>query len=241
MSGPGALPSADMTTMEFAVPERVWEEVLKGDSWVTQQGLAKPEFRKRGRGRQAVYDTDAATAVAIVDRIEEQSGAIADQQLRTRARQWARKTRDELGAPSSAPARRTASKGGAKRGGSRRRKSGERPEIVDAVRHYLSYVDTGMIPEFTSGRPEDKVQAEIATVETKLETTDDVLERLDLLQRRQALAAELEPVAVGSPEELEEAFVRHAGAYAAARGVTPAVFSEFGVADDVLARAGLGG
>lgn len=220
-------------TIELAVPFTIWQATLdpEVDTWATQQGLERPQLRERGRGQQAVYEVPQPTALAILDRINRQSDGLGDAVLRTRTRAWVRKSRGALtGERTSAPARR-------RRGGGRSPSASA--ETAAAVRHYLELVDTGTPPLQTSGRPEVDVRAELEQVDERLEVTDDVLARLELLATRRRLADELEPQPVGTPDELEAGFVRHAARFAANHGYTPEVFSDFGVPADVLARAGL--
>lgn len=221
-------------SIELAVPFTIWQVTLdpEVDAWATQQGLHRPEIRDRGRGQQAVYEVQQPVALAILDRIHRQADGLGDAVLRTRTRTWVRKTRGALtGEATSAPSRR-------RRGGGRS-SAATSAAAADAVRHYLELVDTGSPPMRTSGRPEADVRAELGHVDERLEVTDDVLARLDLLAARRRLADELEPQPVGTPDELEAGFVRHAARFAATNGYTAEVFADFGVSADVLARAGL--
>ncbi|MEM9036614.1 MAG: hypothetical protein AAGD18_18615 [Actinomycetota bacterium] len=219
-------------SVDVAVPYTIWQATIDPavDTWSSQQGLPRPEIRERGRGQQVVYRVPKETAEAIFDRIDHQSTGLGDAVLRTRTRAWVRKARGALtGAPQAAPRRRRAD----------RRSETLSAEVSDAVRHYLELVDTGAPPLRTSGRSEATVRDELAEVDQRLEVTDDVLARLDLLSTRRRLLDELEPHPVGTPDELETAFVRHAARFAEAKGYGAEVFRDFGVTDDVLRRAAL--
>ncbi len=216
----------------LAVPYTIWHATIDPavDGWSTQRGLPVPELRDRGRGQQAIYSLDASTALEVLDRIRRQSDGINDAVRRTRTRSWVRKAVSALSGESP-PSQRPATR--------RRRSSRPPAAAVDAVRHYLELVDTGVPPMASSGREESVIRQELEGIDERLEVTDDVLARLDLLANRRRLVAELEPRPVGTPEELEAAFVRHARAFAAANRYDAEVFVEFGVAADVLERAGL--
>lgn len=218
----------------LAVPFTIWQATIDPavDGWSTQRGLPVPELRDRGRGRQAVYTLDVSTAMEVLDRIRRQSDGINDAVLKTRTRGWVRKAVGAISgdAPPPSAARSTPR---------RRRSSGPPAAAIEAVRHYLELVDTGVPPLATSGRDESVVRSELEEVDQRLEVTDDVLARLDLLAKRRRLLGELEPAPVGTPDELEAAFVQHARTFAAANGYEPEVFVEFGVPAAVLERAGL--
>ena len=217
----------------LAVPFTIWQATIDPavDGWSTQRGLPVPELRDRGRGRQAVYSLDESTALEVLDRIRRQSDGINDAVLKTRTRSWVRKALAAVSGempPSSRPA-------------TRRRRGTSTPSTaaIAAVRHYLELVDTGVPPMASSGREESVIRRELEAVDERLEVTDDVLARLDLLAARRRLLAELEPQPVGTPDELEAAFVKHARAFAAANRYDAEVFLEFGVTAGVLGRAGL--
>lgn len=92
------------------------------------------------------------------------------------------------------------------------------------------------------GRPvtPKSLKARLVRIEEKLETEDDVLKRLDLIQRRidvrEALA---KAYAASKVDELEAAFVDVAYAYSERKGVTYAAWREIGVRAATLERAGI--
>lgn len=225
--------------VELAVPFRVFETLLDPavDSWAADTGLPAPHFRTRGRGQQAVYEVSVDDALAVCGRVLETAPNLEDQTLRNQARSWVRRTQETLGVEVVASSRR--SRGTRRASGDGDRTADRRRVVTEAVRHYLEYVDTGQVPLVTSGRPEEQIRSELADVDSRLEVTDDVLGRLELLAARRRLAAELEPTPVGTESELERDFVRHASAFARDHGYDAAVFVEFGVTPEVLVEAGL--
>ena len=219
----------------LAVPFTIWQATIDPavDGGATQRGLPVPELRERGRGQQAVYELDESTAMEVLDRIRRQADGLHDAVLKTRTRSWVRKA---VSSVSGEPV------GGQR--AARRPRSGSRSvpaAAVAAVRHYLELVDTGVPPLATSGREREVVERELGEIDQRLVLTDDVLARLALLAKRRGLLGELEPAPVGTPDELEAAFVRHAGSFARKHGYDADVFAEFGVPADVLERAGLRG
>ncbi len=222
-----------MSEVEVVVPRRVWELVLSPDvgPWATQNGLPVPEFRARGRGEQAVLRVDAGTEAAIYGRAEERMSAIEVPADRQRVRSWLNRVKGEPSPPRRAGRRR---RGGGDSTGRRRR------NVDESVRHYLELVDTGSVPTIGSDRSAEEIRAEMDGVDEQLSVTDDVLARLHLLAQRRRLEGELSPRPVGTPDDLEAAFVRDAAAFADQHGYDAEVFAEFGVPAEVLDRAGLG-
>lgn len=92
-----------------------------------------------------------------------------------------------------------------------------------AVRNYLVALN-----DPSALRDDDK----IATIEQQLEQSDDRLERVRLRQ-------ELEDAQQPSVEHYETEFITHAKAWAEEHGVGAKAFSEEGVPDAVLRKAGL--
>ena len=98
-------------------------------------------------------------------------------------------------------------------------------KLLEAVRNYLLALrDPGALRD----------EAAIADVRSRLDQSDDGIERLRL--RQQLLDLERP-----SPERYEDAFVEHAREWAASVGVSGAAFAAEGVPSEVLRRAGFDG
>lgn len=95
-------------------------------------------------------------------------------------------------------------------------------EAESAVRNYLTALKN-------PGALRDDER--IAKLQQRLDETSDEVERLHL--RQQLREAQTPPV-----ERYENEFITHAQAWAEEQGLTPDVFAEEGVSDDVLRRAG---
>lgn len=96
-------------------------------------------------------------------------------------------------------------------------------EAESAVRHYLTALRNP-----AALRDDDRV----AKLQQRLEETTDEVERLRL--RQQLKEAQSPPV-----ERYEREFVAQAKTWAEQQGISPEVFAEEGVPDEVLRRAGL--
>ena len=109
-----------------------------------------------------------------------------------------------------------------------------------AVRTYLEAVDASR-PRRGRKRTPDSIRARLATI---AETIDEapVLKRLQLVQERSDLEAELEMLESGPAvdlAQLEAAFANSARPYAEAKGISYAAWRELGVESKVLAAAGI--
>lgn len=107
-----------------------------------------------------------------------------------------------------------------------------------SVRRYLEALDAHK-PKRGRKRTPDSMQKRLARIETELVSADP-LQRLQLIQERIDLQAELE--AAGSKvdlTELEAEFVDAAGAYSQRKGISYAAWRELGVEAAVLKRAGI--
>lgn len=107
-----------------------------------------------------------------------------------------------------------------------------------AVRRYLEALDTHR-PKRGRKRTPDSMQKRLARIDVELASADP-LKRLQLIQERLDLSAELE--AAGEKVDLsglEQEFVDAAGAYSARKGISYAAWRELGVEPAVLKRAGI--
>lgn len=89
-------------------------------------------------------------------------------------------------------------------------------------------------------RTADSVKKRLATVEQELKKSTG-LARLSLLQERRDLEVELAGMQGGSPDltNLEKEFVKVAKPYSARKRISYGAWREFGVAPEVLKRAGI--
>jgi hypothetical protein len=108
-----------------------------------------------------------------------------------------------------------------------------------AVRRYLEALDAHR-PKRGRKRTLETVQKRLATVEKQLATADP-LTRLQLLQERMNLQAELETKSAKVDlAAVETAFVKAAKGYSQRKGITYAAWREAGVDAAVLKKAGIG-
>jgi hypothetical protein len=107
-----------------------------------------------------------------------------------------------------------------------------------AVRNYLEALEAHK-PKRGRKRTVDSIQKRLAAIEADLETADP-LTRVNLLQERMDLEAELEAKeAVIDLSELEDDFVAAVADYSERKGISYAAWREAGVDAGVLRRAGL--
>jgi hypothetical protein len=107
-----------------------------------------------------------------------------------------------------------------------------------AVREYLEALDANR-PKRGPKRTPESIQKQLESIEGKLATAD-ALTRLQLLQDRRNLQAELNTKSEAVDlTGLEDAFVKAAGEYGARKGISYAVWREVGVDAAVLKRAGI--
>jgi hypothetical protein len=108
-----------------------------------------------------------------------------------------------------------------------------------AVRHYLEALEANR-PKRGRKRTVDSVKKRLATVEQQLKTAD-ALTRLQLVQERMNLEAELEAKSANVDlSSLERDFVKAAKGYGERKGITYAAWREAGVDAAVLKQAGIG-
>ena len=106
------------------------------------------------------------------------------------------------------------------------------------VRRYLEALDANR-PRRGRKRTPESITKRLATIEEKVATADP-LTRLQLLQERMDLQAELASKSEAVDlTALEEGFVGVAGEYAQRKGITYAAWREAGVDPAVLKRAGI--
>lgn len=98
------------------------------------------------------------------------------------------------------------------------------------INRYLTSLEKG-----SRKRSKEALSAEMDRVQETILTTDNPLERLQAIQRRIELGAQLD-----APEEdLEAGFCEVAGRWAKANGVSWKAWREMGVPSKVLVRAGI--
>jgi methylphosphotriester-DNA--protein-cysteine methyltransferase len=107
------------------------------------------------------------------------------------------------------------------------------------VSQYLEALEAHR-PKRGRRRTADSVKKRLATVEQELKTSTG-LTRLTLLQERRDLEVELAGMSGGAPDlsGLEKEFVKVAKAYSARKGISYGAWREFGVAPEVLKKAGI--
>lgn len=109
-----------------------------------------------------------------------------------------------------------------------------------AVRTYLAALDQHK-PKRGRKRTSDTVARQLSRTEAELATATG-MGRLELLQRRRDLQAELRDLEGGNKVDLgplEDGFVRCGKEYAARKGIDYRTFREFGVPPSVLKEAGI--
>ena len=107
-----------------------------------------------------------------------------------------------------------------------------------SVRRYLEALDAHK-PKRGRKRTSDSMQKRLDRIDTELASADP-LKRLQLIQERLDLTAELE--ATGQTIDLsglEQEFVDAAAAYSARKGISYAAWRELGVEPAVLKKAGI--
>ena len=104
---------------------------------------------------------------------------------------------------------------------------------------YLEALDANK-PKRGRKRTAESVKKRLGTVETELKSASG-LTRLTLLQERRDLEVELAGMSAGGPDlgELEKEFVKVAKPYAQKKGISYGAWREFGVAPEVLKKAGI--
>ena len=107
-----------------------------------------------------------------------------------------------------------------------------------AVRRYLEALDAHR-PKRGRKRTPESIKRRLEDIEARLETADP-LSRLQLVQERMNLEAELEAKSEAVDiSELEEEFVAAAAEYGERKGITYGAWREAGVDASVLKRAGI--
>ena len=112
---------------------------------------------------------------------------------------------------------------------------------ANAVRAYLASLESNR-PKRGRKRTPESIERRLAAIDAAYETAGS-LTALQLLQERKNLEAELVALrsTSGAPDldRLRKDFVRHAKAYAQAKGITYGTWREFGVPAEVLRQAGI--
>ena len=107
-----------------------------------------------------------------------------------------------------------------------------------AVARYLEALEAHR-PKQGRKRTSETVAKQLAATEAGLKTATGI-ERLELLQRQRDLKAEAERLSEGVDlTALEAEFVKVARAYGERKGITYGTWRDFGVAADVLKKAGI--
>jgi uncharacterized protein YicC (UPF0701 family) len=107
-----------------------------------------------------------------------------------------------------------------------------------SVRHYLEALDRHR-PKRGRKRTSDSIKKRLERIEVELPEADQ-LKRLQLIQERIDLSAELETLEANVDlTGLEEEFVKAAAAYSVRKGISYAAWRELGVEPAVLKRAGI--
>ena len=107
-----------------------------------------------------------------------------------------------------------------------------------AVRMYLEAIEANK-PRRGRKRTPESIKRRLDRIEAEIEAADH-LKRLQLVQERLDLQAELEASAVTVDlSSLESAFIEAAGPYSERKGISYAAWRELGVDPNVLKRAGI--
>lgn len=107
-----------------------------------------------------------------------------------------------------------------------------------AVRAYLEALEAHK-PKRGRKRTPESIAKRLEKIDSELESADP-LKRLQLIQERLDLSAELESAGKKADlTELENEFVKAASAYSARKGISYAAWRELGVDASVLKRAGI--
>jgi hypothetical protein len=107
-----------------------------------------------------------------------------------------------------------------------------------SVRRYLEALDRHR-PKRGRKRTSDSIKKRLERIDVELAEADP-LKRLQLIQERIDLSAELEILDTNVDlTELEEEFVKAASAYSARKGISYAAWRELGVEPAVLKKAGI--
>jgi len=107
-----------------------------------------------------------------------------------------------------------------------------------AVARYLEALEAHR-PKQGRKRTTESVAKQLAQTETELKSATGIV-RLELLQRQRDLKVEAERLSEGVDlSALEAEFVKVARSYGERKGITYGTWRDFGVAADVLKRAGI--
>jgi hypothetical protein len=128
----------------------------------------------------------------------------------------------------------------AKKTSTRRSMSDEHKQAIADARRQTQAV-RGYLTALTAPRPAGRRPSSTPEqLQEQIDTEDDPVTRLELIQRRLALEARL-ATEQDQPDlhDLQEAFVAVAADYAARKGITYTAFRELGVPAKVLTQAGI--
>lgn len=106
-------------------------------------------------------------------------------------------------------------------------------KIVEA---YLAEV------ERKAGQPKSKspeqMRADLASLSTGLKSAEGI-EKLDLLQQRENLYAEMKMAEEGALDSMEASFIEVASSYGERKGISYSTWREFGIPKGILEQAGI--
>ena len=103
-----------------------------------------------------------------------------------------------------------------------------------------SYLEAVTAPK-RRGRPvtAESLEKRIKSLDAKIESEDDPLKRVDLIQTRLDVSKQLSDTGDVDLEALEDGFVACAISYSERKGITYSAWREIGVPASVLKRAGI--
>ena len=114
-------------------------------------------------------------------------------------------------------------------------------EAARAVRNYLDALEAHK-PKRGRRRTPDSIRARLDRIEESIDESNS-LARVQLVQERMNLQAELEALVAGSTvdmDALRKGFERHAKSYSESKGISYSAWREVGVEPTVLKAAGIG-
>lgn len=106
-----------------------------------------------------------------------------------------------------------------------------------AIKSYL-----GALAQRRPGRPvtRESLQARLDRITEKIESADDPLARVELIQQRQDIEDQLSSLAEANDfEALEQGFIEHAKPYSERKGISYSAWREAGVPAAVLRNANI--
>lgn len=109
----------------------------------------------------------------------------------------------------------------------------------NAVRQYLEALEWNK-PKRGRRRTADTITKRLEAIELELNEASPI-RRLNLLQEQEDLTEELQTVDTEYDiTEYEQAFIEHAAAYGASKGISYATWRAMGIKPEILRKAGIG-